>query len=608
MMPRGRNWPAQREAIGWLLLGSAIGLTVGLLALRVLQVDGAFGEAVGCEGCFHRSVVVHDLSYLSAVVLLLLLGFRFRGAYLAGLLRLLALLALLIYAADIVVSRELFARLRFGDVLLFGGDPAVLKKHLDNTGLAGTRMWLVAALGAAVALLVLCWPSLRGIRGRFGVLLMALSVTGIAAGQMIYPGQYVHDWGLRNVLAENLNTGVSQPYGDATVRAALSAPPPALHCSPGRNERDDVIVLVLESWSPYQSALFGGMNDWTPELDAIARENAYFTRMQAAGFTTNEGLMGLLAGTELVSPVKSFFHSTPFETTWGQPRTLPRVLAARGYHTSFLTTGNLAFTRKGEWVRDIGFAHIEGHDHPAYDGLPRLHFEAASDEALYRRTLAHLDEIEAAPARQPYLVVIESVSSHHPYVHPETGARDQAAVFRYMDASAAAFYRALAARGYFDHGRLLVISDHRAMVPVGAGEHARLGRAALSRIPAFWVGKGVRPGAVDVPFHQADLLETLDRATATEFCGEHGVRDMLAPAETRLRCLYHARGDTRDLVDVFCPDGAGTIRLRGDDTRMLQAEGLGAEQAQAVVDTLNRYRILRDHHQDAWAAKAAGAR
>lgn len=52
MMPHGRNWPALREAIGWLLLGSAIGLTVGLLALRVLQVTARSARRWAAKAAF----------------------------------------------------------------------------------------------------------------------------------------------------------------------------------------------------------------------------------------------------------------------------------------------------------------------------------------------------------------------------------------------------------------------------------------------------------------------------------------------------------------------------------------------------------------------------
>ena len=173
-------------------------------------------------------------------------------------------------------------------------------------------------------------------------------------------------------------------------------------------------------------------------------------------------------------------------------------------------------------------------------------------------------------------------------------------MFGYMDDTAADFYQALEARGYFEHGRLLIISDHRAMMPVTSDEQTLLKRATLSQIPAILVGPGAPQGAVDVGFHQSDLLATMERSTSKEFCGEHGIRDLLAPTETTQRCLYHGRGDSRELVNVFCPDGEGTIRLSGDKTRMFQAEGLSKARQKEVVEWLNNYRTLRDIRQQEW--------
>jgi len=321
--------------------------------------------------------------------------------------------------------------------------------------------------------------------------------------------------------------------------------------------------------------------------------------MYAAGFATHEGLMGVLTGMEFLSPVKSFFDVKPFETSWGQPRTLPRLLATHGYRSAFFTAGNLEFSKKGEWLKDVGFEHVEGHDHPFYEGHPRLHFDAAPDGALYARVLEHLDRDKSGA---PRLIVVENVSSHHPFIHPLTLEHSEEAVFRYMDAAVGDFYDALKARGFFERGNLLIVSDHRAMVPLRAGEQARLGRAAMSRIPAIWAGAGTQQlGEVTEPFHQADVLDTVEwNISGAEVCNARGLRDMLHPERTTPACLYHARGDRRDSIDVFCAEGEGTIRLAGDGTAMrdwIAAPGHEEEAAEvslAAVTKLNRYRIDRD--------------
>lgn len=581
-----------REMAAAVMVGLFLAALSVLVLLRVRHVDAAFGAAFGCQGCLTGSVLIHDLPYLSGVLSCLVLGTWVRTAWVGLSCRLLALVGLLVYGLDIAVSQQLFTRLHAADVMIFAAQPAVLQSHLSNTGLLHWPVLLVLA-GLVIGFLVL--PSGRGF-GRRGAAALAVPLGLATAGFALDPGQYVHDWALRNVVAVNLNTGVSQPYRSELEPAGEVST--AMACAAGQNVTPDVIILILESWSSYQSALFGGTRDWTPNLDRIGRENTYFTSMHAAGFTTNDGLMGLLTGMELLSPVKLFFSSIPFETTWGQSRTLPKLLGERGYHTAFFTSGNLAFTEKGRWLKDVGFAHVEGHDHPSYEGHPRLHFDAVPDEVLYARVLDYLNQ---GATTRPKLVVIESVSSHHPFIHPYTKEHDEEAVFRYMDQAAAGFHAALVERGFLERGQLLIVSDHRAMIPVRADERAIFGRATLSRIPAIWVGGAARGrGEVRTPFHQADVIDTFDWMTAETVCTDRGRRDLTNPASTQPRCLYHGRGDNRDLVDVFCPQAEGTIRLAGDDTGMAEWVPADAPGAAEAVAWLNRYRIERDRHHDQW--------
>lgn len=131
-------------------------------------------------------------------------------------------------------------------------------------------------------------------------------------------------------------------------------------------------------------------------------------------------------------------------------------------------------------------------------------------------------------------------------------------------------------------------------------KQALLKRAALSQTPAILVGPNTAKGAIDVAYHQRDLLDTMQRSTDQEFCSSNGVRNLFAPAETTPRCLYHGRGDSRELVNVFCPDGEATIRFAGDKTHMYQVEGLSKTRQAEVLEWLNQYRILRDVRQKEW--------
>ncbi|WP_158640342.1 LTA synthase family protein [Pseudothauera hydrothermalis] len=574
-----------------------VGLFAWLAWQRTVLVDRIFGSAIGCSGCLTTDVLLHDALLLGGACLAGIVGISALPRFLGLILRGLALLCAAMYWGDLATLTTFNTRLRISDILIYGAQPDVVLRHLHTTGQINIGSVLGACGLLAAVFFYLFLPRWASVAPRKMAGLLVFPATAIIIGFSVPPRPYVHDWGVRNVLAANFDIGVAQPYSDGARIAAEGAPPSEPVCAAGVGFRGDIVLLILESWSPYQSMLFGGIRDWTPGLDSFALRHGYHTQMHAAGFTTNEGLMSLLAGVEFLSPVKPFSKIGPFETAWGLENTLPKVLHGLGYHTAFLTSGDLAFSRKGAWLADIGFDYVEGHDHPIYNNHPRLHFGAAADEVLYERAKQYLFDRQAQD--RPVLLVIESVSSHHPYIHPLTREASQEAAFRYMDASAAKFLGDLEDAGFLKRGHIIVASDHRAMIPITREEISRFGRGAASRIPMIWAGPKLPRGEHRVLVgHQADMIDSIKWLAAEQFCSERQRPVLFAPAadsQTTGRCAFHARGDDRDVIDVFCPNGGeGSIKLRGDQTRFQSKSGLDAEQTTAIVAWVNRYRILAE--------------
>lgn len=596
-----------------------IALVAVALGVRALYVTTLADQVLGCRTCALPGWIHADLPFAAVLMAVFLCaGLRPEKLWQTGL-RLVAVLGLLLYLLDLIVLWQFNSRLWLADLLVYLAQPAQLTGHLKVvhpvTALAaaglvmGGGLWLVLPDRPTPATRAERFHRSPG-KARSGlkrlampasplfqiVVLLVLAVS-IRAGLSVPP--YVHAWALQNVFEINLPGGLSQPYSEtriAQARERVDARTPAAQCRPGRAEPRHVVMLLLESWSMYHSRLYSGLNDWTPRLDALARQGIQYTRMHAGGFNTNEGLISLFTGRDFVLPLKPAHQFGPFEGAWKPQMSLPRALADAGYHTGFLTSGDLGFTRKGQWLAQIGFQYLEGHDHPGYDQAPRLLFGSAPDEFLYARALAYLEERLAEPT--PTLTVIEGVSSHHPFVHPHTGERSEQAVMRYMDEAAAHFIESLRQRGFLDEGLLIVSSDHRAMTMVQPGEWAQFGRASASLIPAFALGAGIEAAAVEEPFHQADWLATLLRQTRAESCTRGPLRDALAPGETESRCLLHARGDARDEVDVFCAEGEGTLRVRGDDSRFVHVRGLSTDIQQQLLDEVLLERVRASETPD----------
>lgn len=71
---------------------------------------------------------------------------------------------------------------------------------------------------------------------------------------------------------------------------------------------------------------------------------------------------------------------------------------------------------------------------------------------------------------------------------------------------------------------------------------------------------------------------------------------MLDGSETT-KCAFHARGDRRGLLEVFCPKGYGQVRMEGDQTRFVQSDGFSEQRKQAILYTIAKERLAGLHRQ-----------
>ena len=562
---------------------------------RAAYIDRYFGFGANCNNCFTYSIFVHDTIYLSSLFLIFLSSFYFRKFIFYIPLRISALFGLLVYLSDVVTMEQFHTRLKVGDVKIYGDQVSLVWRHITNTGLISDNLWILASLFIAIIVVIFLPPRpVKNFRSTLPLLL--LPVVGIASGMILKPVSYVNDWALENVIEANLKPGVAQSYSAEKISQLIDGQENIEKwCRAGQNGKKNIVLLILESWSPYQSKYWSGINDWTPKLDLLARENTAITQMHAGGFSTNEGLISLLAGLEYISPVKQFFDLKPFETAWGITNTVPKVLNNNGYHTAFLTSGNLSFSRMSVWLKETGFEYVEGHDYPGYTGQKRLHFDAVPDDVLYQRAAKYIKDKQNK--EKPSFVVVENVSTHHPFIHPYSKEQSAEAVFHYMDDTVNAFYQQLKYQDFFDNGMMIIVTDHRAMLPISREEKKLFGRAAASRVPAILINTPTQSGEISMLTHQSDLLPTLASYSGEQICGTGPYHNLFDAENSDQHCVFHARGDDRDHIDVFCPRGSGTIVLDGDDTHFLSIDGLSDEDSKVLLDKVNRYRIIADLHQ-----------
>jgi lipoteichoic acid synthase len=594
-----RNWIdiiVKKHRSRWYELLSAIFLfclLLALIAVRAGIVDHNIGTGIACQGCFHSSVFQADLvMFWLASGALLLAGFipaRQPGRWLH-----LAIGCLfVVYITDLFVFRLFSYRLFLSDAALFISERAAVWDQF-STGVGGVwvaNVILLAVLGFLVFLFLM--PAARGRPARR--FLFATLILSLGASLVMESPPYVNDWATTNVFSANLSTTERVRYSAEfeSEFSAMEKSDPKQHPSQtGPQSGRNVIIVLAESWSSWHSLQFGGALDWTPRFDAAARRGLRFRNFHAIGFSTTNGLVGILGGQKIWSPFLHLFESPPFYSMWGIERTLPRLFSQSNYQTAFLTTGPVSLYRKGEWMTDLGFQHVEGNEHPFYADEERYAFDAPSDAALYQRGLQWMQS-----ASDPFLLVLETVTTHQPYVDPDSGEHSLEKSMKFADRAFGVFLEELNASGFFEQGLLVVASDHRSMTPVSSAELERFGEGVFSRVPAFMIGEGIEPGSVDDRvLSQSDLVPSFEWwLTGTTSLGPHDTVMLDGSATTK--CAFHARGDRRGLLEVICPEGYGQVRMEGDLTRFVQSDGFGEQRKQSILYTIAKERLASLHRQ-----------
>lgn len=549
------------------------GAAFALVALVVLAAEAwkfrmleAFSAAMfECSFCLSRDALPYEAQFLAIVVALHLLSSSVPSRWMRVPMRLGVAALVVVFLMDLVVTTQFATRFTWVELRKFAFEFEAIGTFLRQLF---TNPWraAVAVAGVSALFVILGWYVLeqpatsRRSRWIWVVIPVAIYAALIPLRAAAFHASYLRNSAEAFFLRQTNNV----PYS-ATFAAALP-PGPAPSCRAGLGERPDIVLVVVESLSMFQSRRFSGLNDWTPRIDEWSAKGTAFKHFASNGLTTEDGLVALLTGEPPIP--RAFPDGTSRFEQFAVPReSVPGFLRQAGYDTAFLTTGDVSFLGMGRWLETLGFATVEGHTAHFYDGMERLGFNAAPDGALYDRALQFMQ----ADAAKPRFIVLNTVSTHQPYLDPETKQRGQQAAVRYADRKLGAFMDTLDQRGFFEKGYVMVVGDHRAMLPQQPGERALLGDRAYASTPFFVVGSsaGSPPTTIDSPFSQTDLLPSLRYWVGSGkqcFDANQGIFLPRASQQQAPGCVFTRRPYDNDLVVAQCGPQDFTIRLAGNAT------------------------------------------
>jgi phosphoglycerol transferase MdoB-like AlkP superfamily enzyme len=397
--------------------------------------------------------------------------------------------------------------------------------------------------------------------------------------------RYVHSWMYSNFIDFNIMIySESKQYSDKFKKKIIAEDD--LICKDKNDKvgkKVNIILLMIESLSSYHSKYFSGINDWTPNLDKIAKKNISFKNFFANGFTTEDAEISLLTGKFPIFKPESFTGGggISFNGFFNVENSLPKILKKYNYSCEFLTTADLSFANTGKWADSIGFDYIEGDKHSYYNNFKRFNFNAAPDEALYHRVLNRVNHYKN---NNNFFIFVKTVSTHNPLIHPKTGSKDEEAVFKYADKQLGLFYKKLKSLNFFDNGVLIIVGDHHSMTPLKREDIKVFGYdKAVAMVPMV-VSFGDKINKVyDDYFQQVDIYQGIRNIVSDRICFSKWVGDIFAGISAKY--IIHKRGDRRNIITVFEKEKIYSVKLDGDSTNTLKYKN------EEIINKINAVRI-----------------
>ncbi|NOQ77601.1 MAG: sulfatase-like hydrolase/transferase [Methylococcaceae bacterium] len=518
---------------------------------------------LNCQWCLVNNAILHEVQFLLTIIVLHLLSYS-RYKLLALLFKSLVIVSVLITMIDLVLLKQFLVRFTFHEMIKFRME---FDEVIGFIHQLIANDWKLPVLGGIISITVLIrYLISQRDKVKIGYMSIFALFISIVSLDKIKPIDF-HTFYLQNSLAAFFTPqSQNKVYSKGFVNLMQTESTDNNTCYVATGQQPNIIIVMIESLSMYHSQYFSGLQNWMPELDQISKKGKSFPNFYANGVSTEDGLISVLTGLPPI-PKGSVKTETIFEQFQNVKQSIPMLLNGLGYHTLFLTTGNLGFLNKGEWLDNIGFQHREGHDAPFYNGMKRIHFDAAPDAALYARAIELIQQEEKTTT--PFFITLETVSTHHPHVEPDMGLRSEEKVFNYADKALGDFYSALEKNDFFQNGYLIITSDHRAMMPLRDNEFTRYGDEAFARIPLTMIGRDMK-GKEDRAFSQTDILPSLRHWLAKgEQCFDDNQGLFIPKQIQEPDCIYTRRSYSPDKVFVKCKSEKYTIQLDGDQTHFL---------------------------------------
>jgi len=293
----------------------------------------------------------------------------------------------------------------------------------------------------------------------------------------------------------------------------------------GAERKLNVVLVSVESLGAEFLGAYGDARGLTPNLDRLAQESLWFSRVYATGNRTVRGLEALALALP-PTPGQSIVRRPNNEKLFS----LGSVFEDKDYAVLFAYGGYGYFDNMNAFFNANDYRVVDRRAIPS----ERIEFEnvwGVADEHLYDQVIEEIDRDKTAKPDRPVFVHVMTTSNHRPYTYPggridiASGSGRDGAV-KYTDYALGRLIARARTRAWFKDTVFVITADH--------GANAR-GTAQIPvdkyLIPVFvYAPAHIAPQRIDRLMSQIDIAPTLlgllDFSYHTKFLG----RDVLHSA------------------------------------------------------------------------------
>lgn len=225
-----------------------------------------------------------------------------------------------------------------------------------------------------------------------------------------------------------------------------------------KNNRPNIVILILESWSADLIESLGGKPGITPEFKKLEKEGILFTAFYASGNRSEQAMTSIFAGFP-ATPITAISHN--LDKINGLP-SLTKELEKEGYSTSYYFGGELMYGGIKSFITVSGFDVIK--EMKDFDkSIPRGKL-GIHDEYIFD---IHLKELYKTT--QPFFSSIFTVSTHSPYDQPMDDVISWASTKNqngylnsayYTDKCLAEYLKKAKSQPWYSNTLFIIVADH----------------------------------------------------------------------------------------------------------------------------------------------------